>query len=379
MPNKEIKEIVFELISKRREGGYWDFKEKWHNNKAELLHDIICLANNLENHDAYLIFGINDNAQIIGLFTTENALNTQQLNDFLRSKKFVGDFRPEVVVDTLLVDAKTLHVVTIKNSRNTPFVLREKYDDGKKCVREGNIYTRIQDSNTPIDSTADNDKVENLFKKRFRLDATPLTKLKYYLSSPEHWIISDEYSGRYYYEFEPEFSLVLLGEDTKHQDFLSKIFPDKDATWERADFKVYDHVIHSQYHVGLDGYRMHIAVPHQEFIPSSNRKKWFKYFYVVQNSLLWFFNKFIQTHSVSKHLEIFSKLINQHIIIFRSDEERTQFHNYLEKNPKLIVSGMKKIDSARSISDEWTKNDELDYKSTQAIKTIYDNWKKKAQ
>ncbi len=379
MPNTNIKQIVLELIAKKREGGYWDFKETWHNNKAELLHDIICLSNNLENRDAYLIFGVNDNAQIVGLSTTENALNTQQLNDFLRSKKFVGDFRPETIVDSLPINTKTLHVVTIKNSRNTPFVLREKCNDGNKCAHEGNIYTRIQDSNTPIDSTADNDKVEYLFKKRFRIDATPLMKLEYYLSSPEHWMRSDEYTGRYYYEFAPEFSLTLEGYETNHKNFLSKIFPDKDATWERADFKVYDHIIHSEYHVSLDGGRIHIAVPHQEFAPSSNKQKWFTYFYVVQNSLLWLFNKFIQTQSISRSLECFTKPINQRIIIFRSDEERARFHSYLEKKSKLIVEEMKKVISARKISSDWTKNDELDYKSTQAIKTIYDHWKREVQ
>jgi len=34
---KEVKK----LISLEAEGGYWDFKEKWHSNNSDLLHDII--------------------------------------------------------------------------------------------------------------------------------------------------------------------------------------------------------------------------------------------------------------------------------------------------------------------------------------------------
>lgn len=41
-----LKEEIKSLILLGAEGEYWDFKEKWHDNKASLLHDIICMANN---------------------------------------------------------------------------------------------------------------------------------------------------------------------------------------------------------------------------------------------------------------------------------------------------------------------------------------------
>ena len=46
-----FKEEVLRLIAFRQEGEYWDFKKEWHKNKSDLLHDIICMANNLSNHD----------------------------------------------------------------------------------------------------------------------------------------------------------------------------------------------------------------------------------------------------------------------------------------------------------------------------------------
>ena len=48
-------EEISELIDLKTEGDYWDFKVQWHENKADLLHDIICMANNLANRNAYLI------------------------------------------------------------------------------------------------------------------------------------------------------------------------------------------------------------------------------------------------------------------------------------------------------------------------------------
>ncbi len=46
------------MIEKKTKGGYWDFKKCWHSNKTDLLHDIICMANNIENKDACIIIGV---------------------------------------------------------------------------------------------------------------------------------------------------------------------------------------------------------------------------------------------------------------------------------------------------------------------------------
>lgn len=46
-----LRDEVITLISSRREDDYWDFKEKHHINRADLLHDIICMANNRVDRD----------------------------------------------------------------------------------------------------------------------------------------------------------------------------------------------------------------------------------------------------------------------------------------------------------------------------------------
>ena len=62
-----LKHKIINLIQEKREGSYWDFKAEYHKDKAELLHDIICLSNNLLNQEAYLILGVADNGHILGL------------------------------------------------------------------------------------------------------------------------------------------------------------------------------------------------------------------------------------------------------------------------------------------------------------------------
>ena len=53
-----MKEIVKELVRKNKEGDYWDFKEKFPDNNADFLHDILCMSNSLSNSNRYLIYGI---------------------------------------------------------------------------------------------------------------------------------------------------------------------------------------------------------------------------------------------------------------------------------------------------------------------------------
>lgn len=52
-----LSQLIQKLVSLRQEGSYWNIKKEWYNNekKSDLLHDIICMTNNLDNKDAYII------------------------------------------------------------------------------------------------------------------------------------------------------------------------------------------------------------------------------------------------------------------------------------------------------------------------------------
>ena len=85
----ELKERVLEFINSRRETDFYDFKKYWEENevdgnkkdpKSDLLHDIICMANNKHIGDSYIIFGIEDKTyNIVGVENDKNRKNQQHV------------------------------------------------------------------------------------------------------------------------------------------------------------------------------------------------------------------------------------------------------------------------------------------------------------
>lgn len=70
--------IIEDLIRSRREDDWWDFKREHHHDKADLVHDITCMANSRANRDAYIIFGVEDKTfKIIGIENDANRRNQQ--------------------------------------------------------------------------------------------------------------------------------------------------------------------------------------------------------------------------------------------------------------------------------------------------------------
>lgn len=184
----ELEEIL-KLMNLRQEGGYWDFKKEWYKSdkkgKQDLLHDIICMSNNLDSRDAYIIIGVNeeDNYNLRDVSEDDGRKNTQNIVDFLKDKKFAGGLRPTVYVKSYQILGKTIDVIVILNDNNTPYYLTNNFQG----IRANYIYTRIQDTNTPVDRSADLDKVEFLWKKRFGLTQSVIERLEIYLEDYENW------------------------------------------------------------------------------------------------------------------------------------------------------------------------------------------------
>lgn len=102
----DLRSEIIELISMKCEGEYWDFKEYHHNNnKASLLHDIICMANNRMDRDAYIIFGVGDSDYaIVGVENDSHRRNQQQMIQQLKDKKFAGGIKPSIYLETLEIE-----------------------------------------------------------------------------------------------------------------------------------------------------------------------------------------------------------------------------------------------------------------------------------
>ena len=217
MNNLYLQSEILELIERRAEGDYWDFKQQWHSNHADLIHDIICMANSPANRDCYLIIGIEDTTYDILGVDAEKGKNQQELIDLLRRKpKWAGGYIPEVYVKQVLISDKEIDVIIIKQSNNTPFYLLEDYKKQGNTVFKGSIYTRKGDTNTPRDSTADIYDTEILWKRRLGLLYSPSQRAKFYLMDLENWERIDEEEDKFgimghffFYKLDPDYTICF--------------------------------------------------------------------------------------------------------------------------------------------------------------------------
>ena len=127
-----FKDEIKKLLSLGYEGGYWDFKSDYLDTKEEKLHDIICMANNIENRDVYLIYGANDDGTVCGIENTKKTrITSLSLIQFLRTKSFAGGYVPNIEVKVLYIENHKLDIVVIYRSDKTPYYLNKDYKDKK--------------------------------------------------------------------------------------------------------------------------------------------------------------------------------------------------------------------------------------------------------
>ena len=151
---------IVNLIRTRKEDYFYDFKQIPHEDKESLLHDILCLSNNVENKDAYLILGVDDDYSVVGV---DDSIKSNNIFDFLKPLSFDGDKVPEISVFELLYKYKRVVAIKCQRSKNVPFYLTKRY----KGINDHQIYNRIGDTNTPKNSQANYSDVEKLWKIHF--------------------------------------------------------------------------------------------------------------------------------------------------------------------------------------------------------------------
>lgn len=219
-----LEDEIIRLLALGYEGAYWDFKSDYTDVKEDKLIDVICMANNICDRDAYLIHGAEDNGEIVGIENTKyHRATTADYIKFLRDKPFAGDFLPDVEVKTLQIEGHELDVVVIHRSNKTPFYLTEDYCPShniKKTIRAGAIYTRTEDVNTPREKTANIEITEYLWKKRFGYDLKPFDRYSLLLDDYKGWSEANWDSIRYRYcMMHPEFK-ICAGESKEGYETL---------------------------------------------------------------------------------------------------------------------------------------------------------------
>ena len=390
MIGSDLAQEISHLVSLQHEGNYWDFKQEWHHNKAELLHDILCLANSPANRDKYLIIGIKESSKtkhfsVAGVKSKDtNQKGTKEVNDFLSTKKFVGNIRPMVHVKRVKINGKRVDVIIIESSNNTPFILAEDYYDqpenaARVTVMCGHLYSRVMDMNTPINKTADNDITELLWRRRFRIDATPIDKLTYYLSSPENWTPLDEVSGNefaYYYKYAPEYKLYFSLDEDGKEDFLGKNWIVGTAKYSRISFKVSDSTIATYWYNASDKLEYSFVRPSYRTLGETCVDSLMMAYYIQgspEHCLSFFIKKKLRGESGGFRED--DPLREQNIIVFQSEEERTKFEEYISGIAYSIVLPQIWSFVDENKSKKWSRENYTDWVSTIVLKKMYVGWK----
>lgn len=327
------KREIQDLISLKQEGPYWDFKREWYTPEkiADLLHDIICMANNLCNRDAYIIIGVDEEKDytISSVKYDSNRRCTQQLVDFLRDKHFAGGMRPTVSVESIWLDENIIDVIVVYNSSLTPYFLTKDY----RNIRANYIYTRVMDSNTPKDRSADLPDIEMLWKKRFGLLSSTLERMKIYLQEPDSWVCSsDDCDAEIkYYRFSPEFTIESVFEENK-KGYQYYLFNQTDIHPRWYDINLYYHQtkMASLGGVSLDGGRYFTTTPQTDGVSLTQYNHWdvsFKYF--IKGSIEYIVHEFYY-HPDGDDATFAHNRFMECVLVFDTDQEKDSFKEYIK-------------------------------------------------
>lgn len=348
MNNEFFSEIV-DLIASKREDDYWDFKEMHHSNRADLLHDIICMANNLADRDAYIIFGVTDAGDVVGV---ENNDSRRTLKDFvaqLKDKKFAGGVRPQVELKTFHHAKHELDVLVVKNTMNTPYFLVEDYADKKaehhtsKTVKANYIYTRVGDNNTDIVKSADINHIEYLWKKRAGLHLKPFERFRYLLERKKSWVRQESH---HYNSISPEYTLVFEEDedDRGFPEFYAYVMYNTRTSYAFLNLNYFGTTLYSRQIVYLDSGRYVTVIPEWGFIAKDrhhHNKISFKYY--IKNDISYYLHQYLldeESHEAKfahdRYMEV--------ILLFESESEKDDFIQYVELNLSQLETLLVDID-----------------------------------
>ena len=321
-----LKEEIIQLISMKQEGGYWDFKKQWHEKKTSLLHDIMCMANNLHNRNAYIIIGIDEEQDfvVVDVKADPNRRNTQKMVDFLKDKKFVGGIRPLVHVEQLSLCSGDIDVIVIENSNNTPYYLTDPFEG----VRANYVYTRVMDTNTPIDRSADINNIEYLWRKRFHIDEMPIDKFTHFLRNSDDWEPTQDHEMGYFYKYAPEYTFACEADDRGGYEYYIFGQVDTRPSWWTITLKYHQTAIAQFLGLALDGGRSFVIAPkraHDLFGFGSPGVGFY-----IRDELRYQLHQFY--HKKETCEEYSHRTYMRSILVFESDYEYEKFKHYVKNN-----------------------------------------------
>ena len=395
LTNQEIEDIVREFFYQETEGEYWDFKEKPYfyegqsekdrnKKKGDLLHDIICMANNLSNRDAYIVMGIQDKpVKITGVKQFSNKWTQESYQDFLHNLSWAGDCVPSVKLRS--INDGNIEVLVIRKSSKVPFYLTKKYNK----VKENQIYVRRGAKNTAIDNQAEIGDIEKLFEFRFGLTPFPKERVINYITDHDHWTeMKGNYETRsWYYEKFPEYTMELV-DDPQNDELRAPVYalihPNVRTTWEILRIKYHQTILLEFSSHYIDEYRGLSVQPRYNFLKlfegvnNINLKTNFYYYLAdsVEINLMYLLEELLEQdgEALRQHLSL--------IPVFKNDDEREAIKKYVEDNKADILVEIKKESEKVCLGynyegdEQNSKWDKEEIAVTKVVKNILDEYRK---
>ncbi|MXZ03147.1 MAG: ATP-binding protein [Chloroflexi bacterium] len=216
----DLNKTIQDLIDRQTEGAYWDFKLQHHANNADLIHDVLCLANAEHQGDRFLVFGVDD--ATYALQSIANTPNRKSQSDVVsvfrdNSSKFFESRIPNIYLREIEINGDTLDVLVIEDRPFKPYHLVDDYSRQSRKLRAHHIYTRVNDTNTPMPDSAPPHEVIRMWREKFGLDSSAIERALRFLQEPDSWeYVSEDFFGEGYYHHKifPEFTLKVADTDS---------------------------------------------------------------------------------------------------------------------------------------------------------------------
>lgn len=327
MRNKKyrLEELLPILLSRGKEGEFWDFKQEWHERIEDLIKDIICFSNTIHDNDCYLIFGIADDLSIAGM--SKKRRKQADILDALSKLVYAGDIVPIIAVETVYYENKELDVLIIYDTDRTPIYLKKTY--GKMAM--GCIYARVGDRNTPDFGNAEIGIIEGLWKKRLGL-TKPL--LDYIFDSLKHELDWTERESGFYNIYRPEFTIEKSSEyncvtGQGADEFYSYAQTNESTNYYTVDIKANGTVLEQFQIASLDSGRLSVPIPEWGFIYfGKNHQDAVGYKSYIKDSHSEILMRFMYDSEDADQRWAFRNL-QRVVLFFESREEKECFEEYV--------------------------------------------------
>lgn len=373
---------LFDQMLNTTEDDHHDFKQAWYHpgQKLEMVKDIFSFVNTVHEDDCFLIIGVTNSLEIIGVENDiTNRLNQQKVIDFLRSLPIAGQFIPEIEVETINYDVHEIDVIKIVNTKNVPCFLSESWCEKgtKNFIRPGQIFYREKDVNTSKTSTATYDESKKLWQKHFRISAPIQERYKYILEDWENWSYIDNDGSCFVYNLDPDFYMKVVDDNLERSKIEGYSFDQMNPLigWDLLKLKYRQITVFEFSVCWLDGGKILVKAPSLGYLKGSITDN-LTYFYFVRDSIQFKVQELFN-YGLPLEPDRFSQSnFFDTLAVYKSETERLEVEEYAseygEKIRELIVPSEKEISSLQSKSRRIPKNDP-DRSDTAVRAIIMDN------